>query len=103
MFEVCLNPTAVQNEDVCVKTATFCRFMIPGLFPWSLVTILIKVCPVHTFDLAMSIIFASHPAHGHVLEALAIVDLQSAQRCVLLCSLNNKILVMLHPTSGSFF
>ena len=48
--EACPNPSAAQNEDVCVKTATFCRFMIPGLFPWSLVTILIKVWPMCTID-----------------------------------------------------
>ncbi len=33
----------LQDANVCQKTATFCRFMIPGLFPWSLVTILMKV------------------------------------------------------------
>ena len=36
---------AMQDPNVCQKTATFCRFMIPGLFPWSIVTILIKVSP----------------------------------------------------------
>ena len=53
--EISLNPTAVQNEDVCLKTATFCRFMIPGLFPWSLVTILMKVCPMCTSDVGMGL------------------------------------------------
>ena len=33
----------MQDPNVSQKTATFCRFMIPGLFPWSAVTILIKV------------------------------------------------------------
>lgn len=36
---------AMQDPNVSQKTATFCRFMIPGLFPWSAVTILIKVAP----------------------------------------------------------
>ncbi|DBA90828.1 TPA: hypothetical protein ACH3X1_004030 [Trebouxia sp. C0004] len=35
-----------QDANVCQKTATFCRFMIPGLFPWSLVTILMKFLQV---------------------------------------------------------
>lgn len=54
-LKLCLNTTAAQDEDVCVKTATFCRFMIPGLFPWSLVTILMKVCAGCKFALASTV------------------------------------------------
>ena len=64
--EVFLNPTAAQNEDVCLKTATFCRFMIPGLFPWSLVTILMKVCRIFLSNA----ILASYTAHRKPLPIL---------------------------------
>ena len=36
----------LQNAEVCRMTATFCRFMMTGLFPWSVVTILTKVKPL---------------------------------------------------------
>lgn len=46
----------MQNAEVCQMTATFCRFMMVGLFPWSLVTILTKVSSVHPPDFSFMIL-----------------------------------------------
>ena len=90
--EVCVN-ASVQNEDVCVKTATFCRFMIPGLFPWSLVTILMKVC--------VFIFIASHSIWKRA--CIPLLDLPWRGLKVVTCVifLHNSILSMLHPIAGS--
>lgn len=89
--EACANPSAAQNEDVCVKTATFCRFMIPGLFPWSLVTILMKVWPMCTIDVVncVNAILVSYIAHRNALVSLCHVSLLECSKASFV--LNNSI------------
>lgn len=65
IFHVCL--CNVQGPEVCQMTSTFCRFLMIGLFPWSLVTILTKVMPdlvnIHQTFAFLTFLLAKHTLH----------------------------------------